>query len=390
MLLRMARRSGRIRTWRDQALRWGWALCLAASWWSSDHAVAGGPDSGDWSMFRGNAQLTGVAPGSLGDDLKVRWKFEAGEAVTSTAAIVGDTVYVGSDDGALFALDLADGTVRWKFKTEEAIRSSPAVVNDLVLFGDAEGVMHAVSASTGDPLWTFRTEGEIVSSPTPVGDRMVFGSYDGSLYALSIADGRLLWKFETQGRIHGTAGVADGRVLVAGCDEHLYSVSLADGSGEPCVSMGSVTGTAAAMDDSMVFVGTYGGSVLGVDWRNRRTVWRFDDPQRDYPCMSSAAIGKNAIIVGGRDKRLRAIDKANGRVKWEFAAKGRIDSSPVIVGDRVFVGASDGLLYAIRVDTGEAIWRFEAGSPISASPAIARGCLVIGTEDGLVYCFASP
>ena len=72
-----------------------------------------------------------------------------------------------------------------------------------------------------------------------------------------------------------------------------------------------------------------------------------------------------------------------------FVAAGRIDSSPVVVGERVYVGSSDGNLYAVHLDSGLEAWRFESGGPITASPAVAEGCLVIGTQDGVLYCFAA-
>ncbi|MBU0616409.1 MAG: PQQ-binding-like beta-propeller repeat protein, partial [Planctomycetes bacterium] len=89
-----------------------------------------------WPMFRGSPQLTGVARGTLPDELHVRWKYETSEPITSTAAIVDGTVYVGSDDGKLYALELATGRLRWTYAIEDMIESSPTVVGGLVIFGD--------------------------------------------------------------------------------------------------------------------------------------------------------------------------------------------------------------------------------------------------------------
>ena len=51
---------------------------------------------------------------------KVKWKFHTGGSVTSSPAVVGDTVYVGSNDNNLYALDLETGALKWKFKDREA------------------------------------------------------------------------------------------------------------------------------------------------------------------------------------------------------------------------------------------------------------------------------
>ena len=97
------------------------------------------------------------------------------------------------------------------------------------------------------------------------------------------------------------------------------------------------------------------------------------------------------MIVGGRDKRLHCLDRKTGKQIWFKDTKGKVDSSPVVVGNRVFVGSEDGNLYGLNLDDGKEVWKFPAGKSISASPAVAEGCLIIGSEssDGLVYCFGS-
>jgi glucose dehydrogenase len=218
---------------------------------------------------------------------------------------------------------------------------------------------------------------------------VVFGSYDAFVYCLSTDDGKLLWKFETGGRVHGSPAITDAQVLVAGCDEHLHVLKLSDGQEVTRVSMGSVSGASAAIVDSKAFVGTYGHQFLGIDWKMGHVLWTHEDAERQFPILSSAAVTAQTVLVGGRDKRLRALDPKSGQLQWVFATDGRIDASPVAVGSRVFIASADGNLYGIDVTTGKEVWRFETGAPISASPAVGDGCLVIGNEDGTIFCFAA-
>src|SRR6266545_7735490 len=60
----------------------------------------------NWPQFRGNARLTGVAA-ALPDTLKLKWTYEAGESIESSAAIADGAVFVGSSKGELLAIDLA-------------------------------------------------------------------------------------------------------------------------------------------------------------------------------------------------------------------------------------------------------------------------------------------
>src|SRR5215204_2180681 len=81
----------------------------------------------NWSQFRGNHSLTGVSQSNVPNSLKQLWTYEAGESIESSAAIVGSTVYVGSQKGELTALNLDNGSVYWKFSTGSPIgESSPA------------------------------------------------------------------------------------------------------------------------------------------------------------------------------------------------------------------------------------------------------------------------
>ena len=84
---------------------------------------------------------------------------------------------------------------------------------------------------------------------------------------------------------------------------------------------------------------------------------------------------------------VHALDAETGEPRWIFTTRGRIDSSPAIVGDRIYVGSNDGRLYGLNLANGTPEWEYEVGSAVSASPAIASGRIVVGAQDGLVYCF---
>src|SRR5947209_13935089 len=65
----------------------------------------------DWPLFRGDPLQTGVAAEPLPASLALRWQLPTGNGQTGridgAAAIVNGTVYVGSFDEFLYALDLA-------------------------------------------------------------------------------------------------------------------------------------------------------------------------------------------------------------------------------------------------------------------------------------------
>jgi outer membrane protein assembly factor BamB len=377
-------------------------------------------DAPAWDLYRGNAQATGVAKGDLPDKPELLWKFSIEKGgFQSTAAIIGGAVYIGGGDGKFYALNLADGKLLWSFDAVLGFAASPAVRNGRIYIGDMDGNFYCLDARKGEKIWAFQTVGEIDSSanfyakpsstgsdsknngiaelpspppPLPMGEGsfVLFGSQDAMLYCLDAENGRLAWKFEGGDQIRCFPTVLDHFAFVAGCDSTLSVIDLADGGKVAAkVPIESPTGCSPAILDGRVFFGTEGNVFLCVDPKEKKIVWRFEAEKHAAAFRSSAAVAKEAVVVGSRDKRVHALDPQTGKPLWSFAAKNRVDSSPVIVNRRVFVGSTDGRIYALDLKTGEKRWEYETGGAISASPAVAGGRLIIGNDQGDLFCFGA-
>ncbi len=79
------------------------------------------------------------------------------------------TVYTGSFDSYLYALDPDTGKVRWKYKTADHIYSSAALLEDdtqtrAIIFGSTDGIVYALDPQ-GELLWQYDTGATIRSSP---------------------------------------------------------------------------------------------------------------------------------------------------------------------------------------------------------------------------------
>lgn len=363
------------------------ALCLAVTVLLLPLSLAAQETPADnWSQFRGNHRLSGVSDSSVPANLKLLWQYEAGESIESSAAIVGSTVFVGSQKGELTSLNLDNGSVYWKYKIDDPIgESSPAFSDGLVYIGDLGGWLHAVNASDGKKVWAFKTGSEIKSSPVVVGDRILIGSYDEYLYCVS-RNGSLVWKAKTNGPVHATPAIANGLAFVAGCDELFRGIRISDGKEVFSVNSEAYTGASPAIRGNSAFYGTFNNEVLMVNLTDHKVGWRYEHPQRKFPFYSSAAVTADRVVVGGRDKLVHGLD-LSGKAAWTFTTRARVESSPAVADGRVFVGSNDGRFYALNLNTGVKVWEFTAGAPLSASPAIARGRIVIGSQDGKLYCF---
>ena len=348
-----------------------------------------------WPMFRGNPGLTGVANEKLPDKLELIWKYKIGEPVRSSAAIVGERVFVGGDDAQLHCINLATGKKIWAFKTksEDPVEASPMVLGGRVFFGGLDGNFTALDAKTGRLLWEFETDDQIigganwVKAPDGKSDWVILGSWDYNLYALDAVTGKEQWKFECQERINGTPAVVRGRTMFGGCDAMVHVIKLDKGKEEKAIESSDPIAASATADGDRLYVGSMGSQFLCFDVKLGKMIWQYED--RPFNYESSPALTKELVLFGGQDKRLHCLNRKDGVVKWVFNTNGQVNSSPVVCGNRVLVGSNDGKIHMVSLDKGQKIWEFETGDAVTASPAVAGGKVVVGSEDGFVYCFGA-
>jgi outer membrane protein assembly factor BamB len=209
------------------------------------------------------------------------------------------------------------------------------------------------------------------------------------LYALDAATGGLRWKVLTKGMVHATPAVKDGLAYIAGCDAIFRAIRITDGREMFQIAAGAYTGASPLIDGDRAYFGTFNQEVLALDLRARKILWRYSDPDRQFPYYSSAALSNGRLVLGGRDKIVHALDPASGKELWAFPTSARVDSSPVVAAGRVYIGSGDGRLYVLDLMSGKKLSEFDTGAGITASPAVAGGKVVIGTSDGRLYAFGA-
>jgi eukaryotic-like serine/threonine-protein kinase len=325
-------------------------------------------------MFRGNLEHTGAYNAAGVPKLNgIKWKFQTAGRIVSSPAIVNGTLYVGSTDQKMYALDLATGAQKWNFATEGLVVSSPAISGGVVYFGSYDGKFYAVDAASGQLKWKFETEGErrysgthlhglepatekmpdpwdfFLSSPAVFNATVYFGSSDGNVYALDTASGKLKWKFKTGDVVHSSPAISGGTLYIGSWDSNFYALDAATGQEK----------------------------------------WRFktgDDPKihNHVGIQSSPAVADGVVYFGCRDSNLYAVDAATGKQLWFFSTKGSwVNNSPAVYDGKVYFGSSiPGFLHAVNAKTGEVAFSIDTKVPVFSSIAIANGMAYVGTFDG--------
>lgn len=136
-------------------------------------------------MFRQNLQHTGVSSETVAPPLTSAWKFKTGGSVNSSPTVVDGIVYVGSNDGNVYALDATTGAKKWSYTIGSPVGSSPGVSGGIVYVGADNWTIYALDAKTGAKLWNHKTGDSVYPSPTVSVGTVYIGSGDANVYAFA-------------------------------------------------------------------------------------------------------------------------------------------------------------------------------------------------------------
>lgn len=342
------------------------------------------------SMFRGDAAHTGataaVAPRQFH---RLKWRYLTGGRVVSSPVFHDGVVYLGSDDGSVYALDAMSGQRRWRFATAGPVASTPAVAGGLVYFMSYDGKLYAVEAQSGKLRWKFTTGGErrfeaknlhgflpknqtiadpfdlFLSSPVVAEGAVFFGCGDGNLYALDAATGDLKWKVQTGDVVHASPAYADGVVYVGSWDTYLYAVEARSGkekwrfkSGEdPYIHNQVGFQSSPAVVGGVVYVGCRDSNLYAIDAQSGKEKWRVNN-QGSW-VIGSPAVAQGKVVYATSDSALfHEVDAATGKPLLKQDVKAYTFASPTVAGEVVLVGVMNGTLEARDLATGSLLWDY--------------------------------
>ena len=344
------------------------------------------------------------------------WKRATNGPAPATPAIADGTVYIGSYDGKFYAFNAQTGAMKWKFATDGERRfeakglhgmqpknqtiadpfdiflSSPVVANGTVYFGSGDGNVYALDSATGDLLWKFKTGDVVHASPALADGVLFFGSWDSYFYAVDAATGTEKWRFHggEDPTIHNQVGfqsspaVMNGTVYTGCRDSNLYALDAATGKEKWRVFNDlSWVITSPAVADGKVFFGTSDSSLYRVvDANSGKPIVR---QQEKAFMFSSPVVGSDVVFIGVLNGTLEARDLKTGDLLWDFKVeKSNQNDGWVLTGDRKF-----NVPFLFHSNWREAPLlatdqQIRVGG-IYSSPLVVNGVVYFGSADGSVY-----
>lgn len=292
----------------------------------------------------------------------------------SGAAIDEDTLFFGTNEGKLIALDKSTGDRLWEVALETAepaagnmgcmggtpaletaVYGTPVVMEDLVYVGSyvkqgnqSLGKFYAFEFGEDEPRWVYPRQQyfdkPVIGGAVVALGKVYFGSSDGKVYALDTASGYKEWDFETGDKVWSTPVIEDETIFIGSLDKKLYALNATNGSKK----------------------------------------WEFET---EGGIAATPLISDNTIYIGSFDRHIYAIDATNGSLVWrsEVEAGGWFWARAVAYNNVIYAGCVDGKVYVLNAESGDEIDVIDLGSLIRSSPVLVDNLLIIATEDGQIY-----
>lgn len=197
--------------------------------------------------------------------------------------------------------------------------------------------------------------------------------------------GHVVWQAQVGAEAWAAPAVANGLVVAAGTDGTVHAFD--ERTGEPRWAAdvrGAVRGGVAAADGDYLVV-TDAGSLVRLDGSGAE-VWRvpagtavLERDVYDQTAPTPLVVG-DTVVLGGRDRMVRAFDLATGEERWNVFAGAEVVASATEASDVVFVGDRAGVMHALALADGAELWTADLSYEIVSSPAVVGDVLVTGTR----------
>lgn len=300
--------------------------------------------------------------------LKLKWAFGFPDAIRarSQPAIALGALFVGSQDGTVYAFDLKSGCARWTHKVPAEVRTAIVVEpgnakNPRLFFGDFLGRVYALDALSGRELWRRRLDDHpyatITGAPALRGDTLFVPvsslevanatsptyaccTFRGSVAALDVATGAIRWQHYTVENPPTQSGANEvGTPRLGPSGAPVWGSPAVDGKrGQVYFGSGENYQTPADNNSDAVFA---------VDATTGQRRWQFQLTVGDawnHGCMIQNRVG--CPLEQGPDYDLSAspllVPLADGR-------------------DVVVVGQKSGMVFAVDPQTGKPLWGRRVG-----------------------------
>lgn len=295
------------------------------------------------------------------------WSDGVSAKISGGLTVVYETVFFGTENGDVIALDAKTGETKWQTKVKGEVLAAPAVEENVVVVSTGSGSVHALDAVSGEENWSFESDVPAlslrgISAPAAAGGGAIVGTASGRIVVNLLETGQTAWE--------QTVGTPTGATELD---------RIVDVDGRPLVLGGTV------------YAISYEGTLAAIELRSGRVVWK-----REYNSYRRASISGNTLFVVDANSNVYALDRRNGIELWsQRGLKGRTLTAAEPVGEYIVLGDNYGFLHWLSRDEGTLVSRMEVGGDdedeaIFASPVVKGNVLYTLTRNGELHAIEMP
>jgi outer membrane protein assembly factor BamB len=359
-----------------------------------------------WTTFHGNAARDGTSANKGPSASTASGIWQLPKAVNSSPVVDANGVaYLGDDDGRVYALDPVYargaghlGAPKWSFATKDVIQGAPTLSSDgqTLYVGSNDGFVYALKTSDGSKIWATDFGGPVNGSPvlSSDGSTLYDANINGTFKALKASDGSVTLSRNLNGGIRGNLALSpDGSTLYAALTtSQLDGIPVGGAGGNAGITAfyldGPPIGSPAVDAQGNVYITTGAGTLMSFAASNTtpRAGYPFVIPNR-ATASTTPAISNGLVLFGANNNVFYAVNSASAQVQWQFQTGGPIESSAAVGtgSPAVFFGSDDASIHALDI-SGTQTWSRSVGTSVRSSPAIAAdGSLWVGSDSGAVY-----
>lgn len=273
--------------------------------------------------------------------------------------------------------------------------SGVTVAGDTLFVVSIEGNLTALNTSDGTRLWPDSILGGsdskvvVYGSPAVEGDLVYIGGYNGKVYAINAESGALRWVYPREGNLEPIIGAlvaSQGNVYFSDSDGKVYTLDAATGDkvGEP-FQVGDKIWSSPIIDGDTLYIGSFDKKLYALNIADGSEKWQFE---AGGAIGSTPLVYDNTVYIGSFDGRFYAVNTADGSLRWqsEVEATSWFWVKPVVYDNVIYAPSLGGKVYLLDAATGrEVADAVDLTSPISSSPVVVGDKVIIASQEGKVY-----
>ena len=333
---------------------------------------------------------------------QVLWSTDIGKARSYRTTVLqpaynDGNIYTIDSNGLIHSINSSDGDENWSYSLNLDVTSGISFHNGYLFFGTFDGkiygydidrlklsnnffddlnVINLLNKKTLDPDMMIELNSEVSAPITGMDEKIFVRLSDGDTLAINYKTSSIIWQYHGKNvtlNIKGSGSISTSfnNIFVARDDGTLISLSHDSGKLNWLTSISPRSGRneleslrdvemTPLLDDGIVFVGSYQGSLIAVDSLTGTLIW-----SNPMSVRSNLDTDEYNIYVATEDGSIFALDKYTGDIVWKSSVNSKLFLTQSLVYENYIATLStSGHIVIVDRNTGNLLSLQELISPI--------------------------